>query len=76
MLADRLRHLESLLHQQGIDPSKLPDDPSPEHPPGVGQLQTPTPTEEETNQKLGNAHLVQGQRRPQFVEKFVRTRTD
>ena len=79
ILTDRLRHCEALLHEQGIDPSKLSDTPDPEprrrsiHTvavlPEELQLQTPSSIESEPSPCIYKTQVVQGQGRSKVVDK-------
>lgn len=81
-LTDRLRLYETLLQEQGIDPSKLPDAPESEpcrrssHAeavvPETLQMQTPSSIETESlepNQCIITTQVVHGQGRSKFVDK-------
>lgn len=81
ILTDRLKHYESLLQEQGVDTSKLPD-PFQLEPrrrsgrtaatsPEENQLQTPTSFQSEPSQPIHKIQVVQGQGRSKFVEKSV-----
>lgn len=81
ILTDRLKHYESLLQEQGIDTSRLPDPlqvksrrrsghaiaASPEE----TQLQTPASILSEPSQSIHKIQVVGGQGRSKFVEKSV-----
>jgi hypothetical protein len=82
VLTDRLRHYETLLQEQGIDPSKLPDTPKSEPPqptrrsshtaaavPKDFQLHTPSSIESEPSRSISKAQVVQGQGRSNFIDK-------
>lgn len=79
ILADRLKLYETLLQEQSIDPSKLPDTPNSEprrrssHTVAVvseeSQLPTPSSLESEASRCVDKAQVVHGQGRSKFVEK-------
>ena len=79
ILIDRLRIYETLLQEQGIDPSKLPVTPDSEprrgssHTaavvPNESQLQTPSSIESEPSRDINKTQVVHGQGRSQFVDK-------
>ncbi|KAI9808350.1 MAG: hypothetical protein M1827_007499 [Pycnora praestabilis] len=78
ILTDRLRYYETLLQEQGIDPSKLPDTPDslPRRRssctvavvPEEFQIQTPSSIESEPNQSISKTQVVHGQGRFKFVD--------
>lgn len=86
ILTDRLRHCEALLHEQGIDPSKLTDAPDSEprrrsiHTvpvpvlPEELQLHTPSSIESEPSQCINKTQVVHGQGRSKFVDNSLWTR--
>lgn len=73
ILSDRLRHYETLLQEQGIDLSKLPDGPISKPRVAVGpeesRLQTPSSTESEPNQCVNKTQVIHGQGRFNFIDK-------
>ncbi|KAF2866196.1 hypothetical protein BDV95DRAFT_585093 [Massariosphaeria phaeospora] len=84
VLADRLRHYETLLQERGVDPSKLINTLSPEPRSGSGpavavdsiSLQLPTPPSSETrsNPTPYQAQLDHGQEHFKFIENSLWTR--
>ena len=79
ILADRLRHYEALLQEQGIEPSRLPDTSVSEPrrrsslttavaPPEL-QLQTPCSVGSEPSECVNKTQVVHGQGRSKFVDK-------
>ena len=79
ILTDRLKRYETLLQEQGIDTSKLPETPNSEPPcgsshtravvPEESQVQPPSSIESEPRRCTDTAQLVHGQGRSKFVEK-------
>lgn len=76
ILADRLKHYEALLQEQGIDPENLADTPDSESRrklspvvPKESQLQTPFSSESEPSQSIDEKQVVHGQGRSKFVDK-------
>ena len=79
ILTDRLRYYETLLQEQGIDPSKLPDTPGPDLQhrlsqtvrvaPKEFQMQTPSSIESEASGGVSKTQVIHGQGRSMFVDK-------
>ena len=79
ILTDRLRRYEALLHEHGIDPSKLPDTLDSESPhrsshkvavvPKEFQSQTLSSIESEPSRCINKTQVVHGQGRFKFVNK-------
>ena len=79
ILTDRLRYYETLLQEQGIDPSKLPDTPGsdPRHNssqtmavvPKEFHLQTPSSNESEATGSVSKTQVIHGEGRSMFVDK-------
>ena len=79
LLIDRLRHYETLLQEQGIDPSKLTDTPGSDPRqrssqivtvvPKDFQLQTSSPIESEASGSVSKTQVIHGQGRSMFVDK-------
>ncbi|KAI1103186.1 mitogen-activated protein kinase [Jackrogersella minutella] len=83
VLTDRLRHYETLLQEQGIDPRKLPYTPSSESEHNSSQaatvvpeefrLQT-SPVESEASGNVSKTQLIHGQGRYMFVDNSLWSR--
>ena len=81
ILTDRLQYYETLLQEQGIDPSKLPDTPGSDprrrpsqtvavaEVPKELQLQTQSSIESEASGSVSKTQVIHGQGRSMFVDK-------
>ena len=81
ILSERLRYYEQLLQDQGIDPSKLPDTPGfdPRHSSNKDARvvleritrQTSSSVESEASGTVSKTHLIYGEGRSAFIDKYI-----